>query len=269
MSTLSVVIPTYNNESTIGNCLETVKWANEIVVVDMFSTDNTVAICRRYTDKIFQRDGRPMFNVNVNFGLDKATGDWILTSAADHFFSGELANEMQDLLIKDDAGQVPFDLFTVPQHIYCFGKHNRYGINLHKGTKAFHPVLLRKGMFRFPCKQVHESPILYSERIGRLKNHYDHPQFPTVSSFIAKANLYTDLDVQVTTVEQVTPKSLFMVRIVYWMVRIFLRHYLVEEGWRDGEHGFFISMYWAVYLFIERSKRWEKYYKATHEVKYV
>ncbi|MBU1037748.1 MAG: glycosyltransferase family 2 protein, partial [Candidatus Omnitrophica bacterium] len=95
--TLSVVIITKDEEANIRECLEGVKWADEIVIVDDMSLDRTVTICREYTDKIFSRkmDG---FGAQKQYGIDKATGDWVLSLDADERLSPELESRIKRIL---------------------------------------------------------------------------------------------------------------------------------------------------------------------------
>ena len=93
--TLSVVIPVYNVADIIGRCLDALTWADEVVVVDMFSTDETEAICRRYANVRFFQN-RDYIYANFNYGLDRATGDWILRLDSDEVVSLQLAQEIQE-----------------------------------------------------------------------------------------------------------------------------------------------------------------------------
>ena len=92
---ISVVISTKNEEKNIKECLESVKWADEIVVVDDMSTDKTVEICKEYTSKIFIRDSQGDFHRNKNFGAEQVSGEWILSLDADEIITSELAEEIQ------------------------------------------------------------------------------------------------------------------------------------------------------------------------------
>ena len=96
---LSVVISAFNEEEKIKDCLESVKdLADEIVFVDNESTDKTVAISKKYTDKVFTRPNNPMLNINKNFGFTKATSDWILSLDADERATPALRKEIEEVL---------------------------------------------------------------------------------------------------------------------------------------------------------------------------
>ncbi len=98
MVKLSVVISAFNSEDKIKDCLESVKWAWEIVFVDNSSTDKTLDIAQKYTSKIFSRSNNKMLNINKNFGFSKATGDWILNLDSDERVAPELQKEIKEII---------------------------------------------------------------------------------------------------------------------------------------------------------------------------
>src|SRR3990167_2361431 len=101
---LSVVISAYNEERMIEDCLKSVRFADEIILVDNQSTDKTTDITKRYTNKIFSRTNNPlMLNLNKNFGFTKAKGEWIFSLDADERISEELKDEIQSILRKPKA----------------------------------------------------------------------------------------------------------------------------------------------------------------------
>ena len=99
---LSVVIITLNEEQKIRDCLESVKWADEIIVVDCFSQDNTVRIAEEYTDKVYKREFTG-FGEQKNFALSKATGDWVLSIDADERVTPKLWEEIKKILAEPQA----------------------------------------------------------------------------------------------------------------------------------------------------------------------
>src|SRR5581483_7471695 len=103
MITISAVISAYNEEKKIAQCLESVKWTDEIVLVDGSSTDNTAAIAKKFKVKYFKRTNNPMLNVNKNFGIGKATGDWIIYLDADERATPELQKEIKKIIENGEA----------------------------------------------------------------------------------------------------------------------------------------------------------------------
>ena len=105
MKKISVVISAFNEEKNIKDCLESVKWADEIILVDNSSTDKTVQIARQYTRKIYNRPNLVMLNKNKNFGFTKATGEWILNLDADERVTPALAEEILAVITKGRSGR--------------------------------------------------------------------------------------------------------------------------------------------------------------------
>src|SRR3989344_3816517 len=118
MSKLSVVISAFNEERKIADCLSSVKFADEIILIDNTSTDKTQEVSKKFTSKIFIRPNNPMLNVNKNFGFAKTTGDWILSLDADEEVSKELADEIKTLIKKNPKENG----FWIPRKNFTFGK---------------------------------------------------------------------------------------------------------------------------------------------------
>ena len=115
MEKLSAFITTYNNERTLANCLESVKWADEIVVLDSFSTDNSVAIAKSYNCRLFQHDFLG-YGPQKQSALEKTSHDWVLLLDADEMLSVELQSEIKQLL----ADGPKLDGYELPRHEQLF-----------------------------------------------------------------------------------------------------------------------------------------------------
>ena len=122
VATLSVIVITKNEAESIGTCLQSVSWAHEVIVVDSGSTDNTVAICRDYTDKIFVTDW-PGFGAQKNRALDLATGDWVLSLDADEYITTELREEIQAAIV-DPGEKVAFRMPRLSNYCGRFMRHS-------------------------------------------------------------------------------------------------------------------------------------------------
>ena len=120
MTKLSIVISAYNEQKKIRTCLDSVKWADEIIFIDNSSTDKTVKIAREYTKKIYIQKNEPTkIDLQKNLGIQKATGDWIFVLDADETITPELAKELQELMKRDE---VVSNGFWVPRKNILFGK---------------------------------------------------------------------------------------------------------------------------------------------------
>ena len=137
MQKLSVTIITLNEEQNILDALESVKWADEIVVVDSGSTDKTVEICKEYTDKVFYNPW-PGYMAQKNLAIDKASHTWILSIDADERVTPLLASEIQEALKepKADAYAVPRHVFYVDRWIDHSGWYPDYKVRLFRRGKA-------------------------------------------------------------------------------------------------------------------------------------
>jgi len=156
--TLSVIVITKNEEESIRDCLESVVWADEIIVVDSGSTDNTVAICREYTSKVFVT-GWPGFGAQKNHALEMTTSDWVLSLDADEGVTPELRAEIQ-AAISDPGANVAFKMPRLSN--YC-GRYMR-----HSGWWPDYIIrLFRRGQGHFSNDLVHEHLIVNGTYILR------------------------------------------------------------------------------------------------------
>lgn len=252
METISVVFSVFNVSETISQCLSSVSWADEIVVIDNESTDKTVAIAKKFTKNIFTRPNNPMLNVNKNYGFTKATGDWIICLDGDEVVTPELAEEIkvrtQNSELSDQSGVVGF---WIPRKNIIFGKWIQHG--LWWPDKQLR--LFRRGRGKFPCKHVHE----YIEVDGPtsdLSEPFLHYNYQTVSQFLRKMEtIYTGNEV----------KNLMAANYQFaWYDAIrfpisdFVKIYFAQEGYKDGLHGLVLSILQAFYSFVVFAKLWER-----------
>lgn len=263
--TLSVVIPVYNVADIIARCLDALIWADEVVVVDMFSTDETEDICRRYANVRFLQN-RDYIYANFNYGLDRATGDWILRLDSDEVVSPELAQEIQEEVLAKP--ETPYAAYWVPNRMFFFGKWIRHGIayddRFGKDRIGYsHRLsLFRKGVTRYRCEREHES-LTYDGPCGVLRGHYDHFSHRSVSQWIAKMNYYTDRDIERMDVTAPGFRLPRPRRTLLALAKVFCDLYIRRKGYRDGVHGFMCCALNTFYLLVERCKIWEKHAWAT------
>ena len=181
MTTLAVTVITKNESKHIRNCLESVKWVDEIIVLDSGSTDDTVAICQEYTDKVFVTDW-PGFGVQKNRAIEKATCDWILSIDADESVSEELRQEIEEAIGQPEnrvAYQIP------RRSSYC-GRFMR-----HSGWwPDYITRLFRRGYARFSDDLVHERLIVQGA-MGRLTHPLIHRAFNDLEEVLETANAYS------------------------------------------------------------------------------
>lgn len=251
MQKLSVVIAAKNEEKKIRACLESVKWADEIVVVDDLSGDRTVEICREYGAVIISNDAGGSFHVNKNLGLEKAAGPWILSLDADETVSPGLRGEIEARLASDPAG---IDGFSVPRDNYFLGKRIA-GC----GWSPDHILrLFRKGAAKWPL-DIHDVPGLADRsRAARLESPLIHKSYDSLAQYFEKFNRYTTKLAREEREKGVrvgpwTFLSCFLLKPLFWS----LRKYLLQKGFMDGFRGFFISFSSGLVIFVTYAKLWE------------
>lgn len=249
---ISVVISAYNEEKRIGACLSSVSWADEIVVVDNSSTDETAAIAKKHGAKVYSRPNYAMLNINKNYGFSKATGEWILNLDADERVTQGLEKEIAKIVKSyklQGTGMTPV-AYRIPRKNIIFGKWIR-----HTGWWPDYQLrLFRKGAGRFPENHVHEQIPIKGE-IGETSHPIEHENYQTISQFIAKMNLYTDNEADQIEKKGYTFSALDGIR---YPKEEFFRRYFAGHGYKDGFHGLMLSMAMALYHFVIFLKLWER-----------
>jgi len=238
---VSVLIHTFNEENNIRNCLETVKWAEEIIVVDMYSEDKTVEIAKEYTDKIFFFERMGYVEPARSFALSKATKDWILIVDADELVPKKLYIKLKEIMDKDLA-----DVVYIPRNNYFFGE-------LLKGTgwgalQDMHPRFFKKGY-------VELSPAVHSifkinpnARIYKILNPEEgfiHFNYIDVEHFLEKLNRYTTIEAK-NSFSGLKPK-LTRKRFFFLILKEFINRMFRRKGFKDGDVGFGLTLLMIAY----------------------
>lgn len=246
MSKISVVIITKNEEKNIVNCLETVKWADEIIIVDSFSTDRTVEIAKKYTDKIFLRQFTN-YSEQKNFGTKHASNIWILSIDADERVSSELKEEICQAISCGCS-----DGYWIPHLDYMFGKKIKHG----GWYLQYHLRLYRKDKGKW-IRTVHEF-VTVNGKVGYLKNPLLHFSHLTISNFIQKLDRYTTMETEDLFAQK---KKTNIFNIICLPLIIFIYKYFCRLGFIDGIHGLFLAVSLAYYHFAKHTKLWELWFK--------
>ncbi|MBI3637076.1 MAG: glycosyltransferase family 2 protein [Candidatus Rokubacteria bacterium] len=241
---LSVAVITYNEEDRLRECLDSVAWADEIVVVDSESHDKTVQIAREFTDRVIVRPW-PGFAPQKNFALAEATGDWILSLDADEEVPPELRAEIPGLIARPDA----CDGYTVRRRNVFLGQWIRHG-GLYPDWQL---RLFRRGRGRFGDRDVHES-VDVAGTVGQLTNDLIHRSYRGVDDFFDRANRYSTLAAQevVRAGRRVRAREL-----VLRPLGRFVSMYIARRGFLDGRKGLLLAALYAYYVFMRTAKVWE------------
>ena len=222
---LSVIIIAKNAEPTIRRCIESVAWADEIVVAEHGSVDRTAELCRELGAKVYRTPDWPGFGPQKNRALDRAMSEWVLSLDADEHVPGELRAEIQEATAS--PGQAV--AFEVPRlSSYC-GRTLRHG-----GWWPDRVVrLFRRGHARFSDARVHER-LQVEGAIGRLKSHLMHESFRDPAQVLEKINLYSSEGARMLADRGRRAGIGTALVHGFWA---FIRIYFLKRGFLDGREG--------------------------------
>jgi len=241
---LSVVIPTYNVEDRIRDCLESVKWADEILVVDSYSTDRTPEICREYTDKVLQHE-YVNYSTQNNWAVPQTSHRWVMVVDSDERVSERLRDSIQKAL--EEPGNC--DGFHVKRESFFLGKHIR-----HSGWDRDYIIrLFNKERGRHREKSVHPG-IEVDGETGCLDGPLYHYTYDSFDEYFEKFHRYTkwaanDLKAGGRRASWVN------LAVRPWMR--FLKTYVLRRGFLDGKHGLVLSSLAAFNVFTKYARLWE------------
>lgn len=243
MEKLSVFMITYNAAATLGACLESVKWADEIVVIDSASSDGTRELLNRYGCQVHQSEflGYPK---TKQLALEKTRNDWVLHLDADEMLSPELQDEIRALLASgpEAAG------YEIPRMEQIFWQMSHPGARLNTQLKLFDK---RRG--RFGDMPVHGDPEVDGP-VKRLKHSFYHFSEVDIHTKVAKINGYSTGLVadKVARSQRASPWKL-----VYYPPLVFLQQYLFKRNFLNGWAGFIGSVIGSFYAFLRYAKLYE------------
>jgi glycosyltransferase involved in cell wall biosynthesis len=242
---LSAYVIAYNDEPNMRACLESVRWADEIVVVDSHSTDGTERISREFTDKIYQHKFEG-FGKLRNEAVAHTTHEWVLSVDTDERVTPELREEILALLARGPAA----DAYFVPRRNYFLGRWIR-----HCGWYPDYrqPQLFRKGRLRYREDIVHEGFDVQG-RTGYLKEHVLQFPFRDIDHYLRKMDRYSELMAR-RMVER--GRRFHGHQLVAHPLFTFLKMYFGRAGFLDGVQGLILSGLYAYYTFIKYVKFWE------------
>lgn len=248
---ISALIITKNEQRNIQACLESLQWVDEIVVIDSFSTDDTVEIAKKFTDKVYL-NAWPGYSNQKNFGHTKCSQEWILSIDADERITPELQQEIKQAIQNREnvAYRIRIKDFMFGKWIEHTGKNSQNHIRLYRADN---------GVWE---SNVHEV-VKVTGPVGSLNNKILHFSHLTIAKFIEKANRYTEIEAQ-NRFQQGIRKNWWV--ILASSFRVFLYYYISNGGFRDKGHGLLRSILLAFYHFLVRVKLWELWYKHDHGI---
>jgi glycosyltransferase involved in cell wall biosynthesis len=227
---LSVIIITKNEATHIEACLQSVAFADEIIVVDSGSTDATVEICRHYTDHVVVTDW-PGYGPQKNRALALSQGKWVLSIDADEVVTAPLRAEILQV-IRQPSNK--FSGYRMPRASRYVGQVMRHG----KWWPAYVIRLVQRGQARFSDALVHES-LIVNGRIGTLRGHLDHHSFPDFEAVLDRIDRYSTAAAQMWHVDG--KRSSLSMAIFHGLVTFF-DMYVLRCGFLDGRRGFMAAV---------------------------
>jgi len=241
---ISVTIITHNEEDNIRDCLESVKWADEIIVVDSGSTDRTVEICRGYTDQVFFHLWIGM-KEQKQYAVDKASHTWIFSIDAD-----ERAPEEIKQFIMQELQNPAHDGYCFPRQNYFLGAWLKHG-----GWYPDHVLrLFRKDRGYFGGINPHDKVVVKSDKVATLKIPIIHYTYKSISQYVTKQNMYSSI----------SAKELFSAgkEVIPYIIPLkalwkFIETYFVKKGFLDGFRGFIVAMGATYSIFWKYLQIWE------------
>ncbi|MFN3872324.1 MAG: glycosyltransferase family 2 protein [Ignavibacterium sp.] len=241
MNRISLIIITKNESQNIRDCLESVRWADEIIVVDSGSSDDTVSIARHFTDKVFYNEWKG-FAEQKSFAMSLATNDWLLSLDADERVTEKLKDEILNSNLDEfDGYRIKRDNFFLGKIIRGCGWGNDYQLRLFKKSKT-----------RLTDRLVHEG-FEVEGKVGQLKNSMLHFSYRNFRDAFTKINHYSTLE----AIEKQNRKNVNAFTIVITPVIAFLQHFFIRKGFIDGIYGLFVSIMHAITKLQVQLKIWE------------
>jgi glycosyltransferase involved in cell wall biosynthesis len=239
---ISVIMIVNNEEQILEEALKSVSWADEIIVVDSESTDLTVTIAKRFTNKIFVHSWEG-FARQKTYALSLASNEWVLNIDADERISENLKNEIAGLDFSSTNGfKIPRENYFLKKHITSCGWNNDYQLRL-----------FRKSIAKVTDKLVHEG-FEVNGPVVKLNSNLIHLTFSSVEKTISKINKYSSLEAE----EKFRYKrSVKGYTIIIHGLSAFLRDFFSLKGYKDGVHGLVIALISGITTLLVYVKIWE------------
>jgi len=244
---ISAIVITKNEEENIEKCLRSVRWCDEIVVIDDESIDRTVEIAKKFNARVYENPLSCDFSAQRNFGLTKAKSEWVLFIDADEIISGALIYEIQSVIGFKDQGLRNFNGYYLKRSDFVWGKQLKYG-------ESGNLMLLRlgrrgKGVWKGMAHEQWE----IEGSVGKLINPILHFPHKTMEEFLKEINFYTDL--RAKELKEKNTKVSFWAIFSYPLGK-FIVNYFFKRGFMDGMQGLIFAITMSFHSFLVRGKLW-------------
>jgi glycosyltransferase involved in cell wall biosynthesis len=227
---LSVVIIALDEEKHLGAAIDSVRWADEIVVVDSGSRDRTVEIARARGANVVVTGDWPGFGAQKNRALDRATRDWVLSIDADERVTPELRREIEAIVAGGGAHEA-YEVARLSSYCGRFMRHGGWWPD--RVTRLF-----RRGKARFSDDLVHEKVVVQGST-GRLAGHLEHLAFDDLEEVLRKIDSYSTANARMM---HARGKRGSLASAILHGAWAFVRTYVLQAGFLDGRHGFMLAV---------------------------
>lgn len=258
MTKISAIVLTKNSENLVADCLASVSWTDEIVVIDDNSRDKTREIARKAGGKVFTFSGN--FSEKRNFGTKKAIGDWLLYVDADERVTPLLRKEIRSAISHQQSTINHFIAYAIPRRNFVFGKELKYCGFWPDYVKR----LFKKDKFRGWTGELHEEPnfdvdgevvIGGKGKIGHLEKPLTHLKHSNLSEMVDKTNEWSEIEAKLMFEANHPPMNL--PRFLTAMFREFWLRMIKQKAFLDGTVGIIYAVYQVYSRFISYAKLWE------------
>ncbi len=245
---ISAVITTWNEEANLGDCLATLGFVDEIIIVDMESSDDTVKIAKAYTDKVYRTPYTGYVEPARNFSIGKASGSWILIIDGDERIPPTLAEKLKEITKNDDV-----DFVRVPRKNLIFGQWLKYS----RWWPDYNIRFFKKGYVTWQ-DTIHSVPI--TEGIGtnldpEPENAIIHHHYRTIDEYITRSMRYSNQQSK----ELISAGYKFsLADLINKPIGEFLSRFFAGEGYKDGLHGLSLSLLQSFSIFVIYLKVWQE-----------
>jgi glycosyltransferase involved in cell wall biosynthesis len=248
MAGVSVVIITKNEEKRIASCIDSVRWADEVIVVDGLSTDRTAAIAQEKGAQVIAHRFEDDFGLERNIGIDHSRGEWILQLDADEIVTEGLRQQIQNIA---SSAQTPYVAYKFIRKNIFLGHVMRYG-----GWRHYSLHFFKKGYARYNGRVHHILEV--NGRTGTLQAEIEHRPFENITQVISRQNRYTTIEAR----ELFEKHGAISTRIIRHNLtikpfKIFWKIYVRKKGYKEGVYGIVFTIIDMMTHFLRWAKYWQ------------
>jgi len=242
---ISACVITFNEEKNIHRCLGSLTWCDEIIVLDSFSTDNTIELCKQYTENVHQEKWEG-YITQRNRSKKLATHDWVLIMDADEEVSDEMREQIETVLQQDE---IPFAGYEFPRQVYYLGRWIKFGEwNPDRKLRFFKKIKGNSG-----GEEPHDM-VFIDGPVKRLSGKIYHYTYDDIADHIKQANHFSSLSAEA---KFKAGKKAKITDIILRPSFRFVKSYLLKLGFLDGRRGFIIAYISAFSVTMKYYKLWD------------